>query len=347
MVTSFRRLLAVMLVAAGLVTGATAVPASAVRPAGGTTFYGFEPPDRAVQKFAPRTAVLRVARGGRRFVRSRSSVKIRFAGSCRARDFRVRLGARVRIGRSGAFKARGARGARRFSIRGRFGSRKNARISYRARARRAGPGRPPCRARGQVELYRDGVPPFSSCRTQRAKTVLRTGGARVFRQLRFKRVPGESGFYPYLYACVIDNGKRFSLGQDYGDESIDSIRLTAPFVGFATVSCGGLCGTTGIVVLDVRDGSRKTRPQVTSLGPEARAIITDLELKDSGAVAWIAQTYSNPTDPASEVREVWAADAAGQRRLDSGVGIGLESLKLSGSTLSWLKSGSPRSATLQ
>jgi hypothetical protein len=341
-----RHLLLVGMLVAGLLAGATAGPASAARPAGGSKFYGFEPPDRAVTKFAPKSAQLRVARGGRRLARSRSYVKVQFAGRCGARNFRVRLGRRVRIRRSGAFSARDARGARRSSIRGRFLTRGHARVSYRARAPRPGRGRRPCRASGRVELYRNGKPPFSSCRTQRAKTVLRTRGARVFRQLRFRRDPDEPGFYPYLYACAIDNGRRFALGQDYGDLSIEAVRLTDPFVGFATVSCGGLCGTTGIVVLDVRNGSRKTLPRVSSLGPDFRATITDLELKATGAVAWIAQTARDQTDPNTEVREVWASDSAGQRMLDSGIGIGLESLKLSGSTLSWRKNGSPRSATI-
>ena len=70
--------------------------------------------------------------------------------------------------------------------------------------------------------------------------------------------------------------------------------------------------------------------------------MTDLELKDNASVAWIARAapYASDRNPSP-----WAYDNAGKRRLDTGA-IELTSLELSGSTLTWVKEGLPRSATL-
>lgn len=330
---------------AGLLAGATAGPASGARPAGGSKFYGFQtsaPADELVDK----TAELRVSRDGRHL--ARSYVRVVFDGRCNSRDFRARLGRRVRIRRNGTFTAKGGRGARRFSIRGRFVSRDHARVSYRASGPRRGRARRSCRMSRRVELYRNGEPPFSSCRTQRAKTVLRSPGIRVFRQLRFLRDPDDTGFYPYLYACVIDNGRRVPLGRDTRNgEGLQVVRLTDPFVAFGRYVCGGLvCFTDSVEVVDVRTGSRKKLAQVHSLEAEAPPMILDLELKQTGAVGWIATAQRDRNDPSTAVTEVWAADRAGQRMLDSGPGIDGTSLTLSGSTLSWRNGSVRRSATI-
>ena len=327
---------------AAVATGAA--PASGAVPPGGSHFYGFEGPQRNVDDFLPTSGVLRVSSGGRRF---RSSyVKVLFEGGCQARDFRVRLGRRIRIRRSGRFSLRDRRGARRFRVVGRFVSPRYARIAYRARAPRRGRGRRrSCRTSGRVALYRNGEPPYSGCRTQRAKTVLRTAGARVFRQ--FRRVPRSDGFFPHVYACVIDNGRRFALGRDYDDERIESLRLSDPFVAYARVECGGVgCVSHRIEVLDLRDGTRRTLTQLHSPPGGFPTTIPDLELRDTGSVAWIVRTYREPRNPGSEVREVWASDRQGQRMLDSGTGIDPGSLTLSGPVLSWRKDGAPRSAAI-
>jgi hypothetical protein len=66
-----------------------------------------------------------------------------------------------------------------------------------------------------------------------------------------------------------------------------------------------------------------------------------LELKDNGSIGWINLAPPYTVAPPS----VSAYDSLGRRLLDSG-NIALESLTLSGSTLSWVKDGVPQSATL-
>jgi hypothetical protein len=70
--------------------------------------------------------------------------------------------------------------------------------------------------------------------------------------------------------------------------------------------------------------------------------ITDLELRETGSVAWIARPaqYFGLREPA-----VRADDGQASRLLDTG-NIALESLELNGSTLTWSKDGAQRSATL-
>jgi hypothetical protein len=70
--------------------------------------------------------------------------------------------------------------------------------------------------------------------------------------------------------------------------------------------------------------------------------VTDMVLRESGSVAWIARPaqYFGLREPA-----VWADDGQVSRLLDSG-NIELESLELNGSTLTWVKDGASQSATL-
>ena len=329
-----RRRIATAVVLAGLVALATGEAASAAQPARGSHFYGFEGSTSA-DNFWETSAELRVSRSGRGF--GRSYVEVTLGSRCR--DFKVRLSPRVRIRRGGRFSSTGRRGGRSFRLRGRFLSPGYARVAYRAHVRRRGRD---CRTKGTVELYRNGEPPFSGCGTQRAKTVLRTAGARVFRQ--FRRVPNTNGFFPHLYGCVLDNGRRFALGQDYDDERIDVPRLVDPFVAFASLTCGGVGCSSGIELLDLRSGARRSVGEVHSPPGGFPTTIPDLELKSNGSLAWIVRTYRQAGNAGSEVREVWVLDTRGKRMLDSGLGIAPESLRLSGSTATWVKDGAPRSA---
>jgi hypothetical protein len=82
-----------------------------------------------------------------------------------------------------------------------------------------------------------------------------------------------------------------------------------------------------------------------------------LEPKANGSVAWTLDRLAVspnalPIDngsgepPAAPAWEVWAFDSHGQRVLDSGPNLELHSLELNGSTLTWIKDGTTRSATL-
>jgi hypothetical protein len=93
-------------------------------------------------------------------------------------------------------------------------------------------------------------------------------------------------------------------------------------------------------VLDLRDG-RLVLSAPASMRGHGGAI-DDLELKPNGSVAVIG--FGDPYSP-DPVHVVWAYDTLGWRVLDRG-NISERSLRLSGSTLTWVKDGVVRSATL-
>jgi len=205
-----------------------------------------------------------------------------------------------------------------------------------------------------MQLYRDGVPPFSGCRTQRAATVLWGDRGRLFEQYAALR-PGAR-FFTHLYACLFDSpSKRIDLGENYApDDYREHFRLVGPFVAFFRHECA-MCipwDQDWIEVRDARDGSLVHKPDV-ALGSR----LADLKLKVNGSVAWTLDRvamgpdgypidYGSGQPPAAVAWEVWALDSHGQRLLDSGPNLVLDSLELNGSTLTWINDGVNHTATL-
>lgn len=301
-----------------------AEPAGAAAPAKGALYVDYD-----VQ------AKLRVSKGGHR-LDPRSTMRVGRPG-CAAAP--VRLGSPrrpIRIGAGGRFRL--VQRTARFVLRarGRFVTRERVRIAYRS----CGSGL------ARLTAHRTGPIRFRDCRTHRAKTLLRTDTGRVFQQLVWR--PGRTGpagnsWIDAAYGCLFSADEAFALGQDDDDDfDLSSFRLVAPYVAYEQQGCVGLgCGFS-VEVRDLRDG-RKLRdapePSTDSFGK-----VSDLELKDNGSVAWIAD--SPPFSPAP-VRSVWASDGLGTRRLDEGPDIALGSLRLTGSALSWVNGGVSRSATLE
>jgi hypothetical protein len=98
----------------------------------------------------------------------------------------------------------------------------------------------------------------------------------------------------------------------------------------------------GVRVVDLRDGSLRS-PQLPAWvfnhigwGP----VPADVELKENGSVAWTI------AGPPGWQREVGALDTAGQRLVDSGPNLDVNSLELNESTLTWINDGTTRSTTL-
>ena len=72
-----------------------------------------------------------------------------------------------------------------------------------------------------MTLYRNGVPPFSGCRSQPAFTHLWADTGRAFQQYAATRAtPGRpTAFFTHVYACLFDSpSKRIDLGRSYDDE---------------------------------------------------------------------------------------------------------------------------------
>jgi hypothetical protein len=205
-----------------------------------------------------------------------------------------------------------------------------------------------------MKLYRDGLPPFSGCRSQRAATVLWGDSGRLFEQYAALR-PGVR-FFTHLYACLFDSpSKRIDLGENYApDDYRENFRLAGPFVAFFRHECA-MCipwDQGWIEVRDARDGGLVRKPDV-AWGSR----LADLEVKANGSVAWTLDRvamgpdgypigYGSGQPPTVVAREVWAVDVHGQRLLDSGPNLDLNSLALSGSMLTWVNDGATRTATL-
>jgi hypothetical protein len=190
-----------------------------------------------------------------------------------------------------------------------------------------------------VALFRDGEPPFSDCRGQKATTLIEGPAARLF--LQYKLTP--QGFMPYVFACLDAIGDRVTLGQDYDDERVELPRLAEPYTAWVAGGCAaGPC--TGSIHVVALDGSLTRRVLPDSPVQSYYSTFTDLELKSNGSFAWIVNHY----DAASKLllTEVRAFDAGGMRTLDSGTDIAPTSLTLDASALSWEKGGVPQSATL-
>jgi hypothetical protein len=214
---------------------------------------------------------------------------------------------------------------------GRFVSAQYARLFYRVRFPLR--HRRDCRATHErypdwspAALYRDGKPPFSGCRSQRAGTLLRTDTGRVFQQLTL----GEfTSFVTHVYACIYEKPhRRVDLGRNYDEEQVRVPRLSGTFVAYwwGQLRVIDLRDPASVRLVDTTPGFETVFPQPAS----------DLVLKANGAIAWTI-LRSEP--------EVWALDAGGLRQLDGGPALEPESLELTGSTLSWVNGGT-RSAVL-
>lgn len=314
----------------------SAAPALAAKPAKGGRYFGVHGLDTIgspVSDFSEVDSYLRVSRSGRRL--GRSSEVVSDCGSIFLKRSRRRY---VRISRGGRFRLDKRHGRLRVRLSGRFVSRGHAKIVYSVRKTRSR-----CVARNQrVGLYLKGQPPFSGCRTQRATNIARGPTGRVFEQDRYVR----DGFFPHVYACLYETNKRFRLGQNYDDEVVDPVDLAGPYVGYYNGS---------IDVRDLRSGRLLRSVDAGAVGCGCAfgsnvyaGAIAGLQVKENGSVGWIVQERRCQCHPGVELTpaRVYAVDTAGRRLLDAGPGVQADSLKLSGSTLTWIRDGALRSATL-
>lgn len=189
-----------------------------------------------------------------------------------------------------------------------------------------------------------------ACSSAGSKTVKATERARVFS----KR--GRLGSYRVtrLYGCLYGRNARFRLSI-LGEPgifvtSVPHIRLVGNFVGYAEEYEGPAGGRYGqIRVRSLRTGVESFTE--TGAPPDSEDItttrnITDLELRATGAAAWIVEVPL-ATGAEQSTFQVHMRGAGGRTMLDAGPDVVPDSLALSGSTLYWTRGGLPRSARLQ
>ena len=98
-------------------------------------------------------------------------------------------------------------------------------------------------------------------------------------------------------------------------------------------------------------GEPELRFRPCAVAATSRVVVESLVLKGNGSLAWLVLRTGDTTGqvpPPPAVREVYAVDAEGWRRLDSGPALGEASLRLDAatSTLSWVNAGASRTAAL-
>ena len=315
-------------------------PAVAARPAAGGHYYGFEADEARPFSVLGVDAELRVAGNRGRLARgSHLEYRVECPGAVAGGDFR--LGG-TRLTRSGRFSRAGRVAGHRYRIRGRFLGRDYARIRYSLSRCKS--------SRFPVTLYLDGEPPFSGCRRQRAKTLARSADGRVFERYRLE---SNGEFFPHAYACGFGPaGGQVLLGRNYDEETIGHPVVLGRYVAYASVSCGlGACNSAIVLLpLDFPGEPELRVPSVRGPGYYSSQV-ESLVLKGNGSLAWLVLRTGDTTGqvpPRPAVREVYAVDAEGWRRLDSGPALGEASLRLDAatSTLSWVNAGASRTAAL-
>lgn len=311
-------------------------PGVAAKPTPGH-YYGFEADETKPFSVVGVDAELRVARN-RRSLRPGSYVKL--TASCPGRRpdlaFTVRL-AGDRIHRDTVFSEAGARRGVRYrlvgSVRGGY-----ARIVYTLSRCKVSPV--------GVALYLNGRRPFSGCRRQRAETLASSPTGRVFEQYRLER---SGQFFPYAYGCVYGGGGAVLLGRNYDEETIAHPVVAGTLAAYASVGCGiGACNSAMVVQALDFPGPPGLRLPAFLGGGYLSSVVESIVLKPNGSLAWLVLRSGGTSgqEPAP-VREVYAVDSQGWRRLDSGPGVaGPLRLDAGTSLLSWMNGGAVPTAPL-
>jgi hypothetical protein len=154
-----------------------------------------------------------------------------------------------------------------------------------------------------------------------------------------------------IFACLKATGKPWPLnitasktGTIWVGVDEDALAIHFPRVAYAFTDYYFDTHRTWIRVKDLRSGViTRSCPAGGALAPNRLPRISDVVLNGKGSVAWSAVG----SQYASSANAVIACDATGQRTLDSGEGIGLESVSIQNSVVTWLDNGTQREAWLE
>jgi hypothetical protein len=148
-----------------------------------------------------------------------------------------------------------------------------------------------------------------------------------------------------VYACDVASAKPIRLGSAticIARVCVRKAAVAGELVAYGAETGGVDSGSAAVNVLRLSDGKQlHSFAAITgAIGPEAYQSVDSLVVKRDGSVAWIS-TVNSIIGRGSDT-EVHANG----HRLDSGSGIAPNSLRLSGSTLSWRHGTATHSATL-
>ncbi len=185
------------------------------------------------------------------------------------------------------------------------------------------------------------------CFPRGSKTVYKTSEGRFYTRMVRQRV--GPGHYEVFYACSYRYGRSYRLteGEPPGAERYQLFRISGHFAGYVHygVACEACDSARATVTsLNLRTGRDRSYFGTTLPDwPDERA--HDLVLRRNGSIASIAT--GTEYDHGTSAIQVRALDAGGRRVLDEGDGISLRSLELNGTTVSWVKDGVRKSATVR
>lgn len=180
-------------------------------------------------------------------------------------------------------------------------------------------------------------PAADPCGSPSARTLAADAVARVYAE-------GET-----VYGCA-HGGRAYRLGassRSIREGRVGPVALAGVVAAYGLSRYGVDTVAAAVVVRRLSDGKQLRTASATSraVGPESSEAVTSVVVKRNGSVAWIGAAGSIIAHRSTET-EVNAADRRGERLLDSGAGINARSLRLRGSTLTWVDGGRTRSATL-
>jgi hypothetical protein len=154
-----------------------------------------------------------------------------------------------------------------------------------------------------------------------------------------------------VFGCSVATGRVARLGRAgpscLGGGRIGPVALAGAVAAYGVQICGIDTGTSSVIVRRLTDGRRlsdraaMTRP----LGAESYRSVGSIVVQTDGDVAWIAVGSSIIRQ--AKAIEVHALDQDGGRTLDSGGAVVADSLRLHGSTLTWMHGAKVRSAKLK
>jgi hypothetical protein len=216
-------------------------------------------------------------------------------------------------------------------------------------ARRSiGVGRPAFLVAAALLLYLAVASPgeaHSTCRAKGSTTLQTSSHARVY------QLDGQ------VYGCVFSKNIPYLLNpgptdcEDPFDRPGPRMALAGRYVGYTLAACNIDQAKDRVYVRDLRTGKvlvQTSASETLTLGIGNR-LVTDIELKANGSVAWIVMR--SPSSVAEEVRKSDRTIAKGPRTtsklLDAGNHIAPRSLTREDSTISWTNAGVTKTARLK
>lgn len=181
--------------------------------------------------------------------------------------------------------------------------------------------------------------PNIPCGPTSARTLASDGVARVYARDK------------HVYGCAASDQRSFRLGEvarGSDRKRVGPLALAGVDAAYGMTTSGVDTISVEIVVSRLSDGHvvHHSNAITGPLPGEFYERVFAVVVKDDGSVAWTAQAGSIISHKAPE-RQVEKIDHTGRTLLDGHRQIGLRSLRLTGSELTWRDGSATRSATLQ